>query len=429
MAENDQGEYSFIKEKIKEKPINKKRVLLKICFTVFLAVLFGLVACLVFTLSHPFMERWLQEEDEQQRVSLSEGDTETETQEVTRIPGVENSDSVEAETGSDVDFSQMTVDDYQRIQSKLYAIGTQANRSIVTVTGVKSDTDWFNTPYESHGQSSGVIVANNGPEILIMTEKKVIEDVKAIRVTFIDGVTVDASLKKYDGSTGIAILSVPVGTLNDDTLNHIQIATLGNALAESPGSVVIAVGSPLGSTYSVLAGNITSTGNTISAYDSNYSIFTTDIVGSSDGSGVLLNVKGEIVGVIMQDYSYDEANTLTAISISEVKDIIEMLLNNQSIPYLGLKVSTVTDEIKSEYDIPKGVYIKQVAVDSPALDAGLQSGDVIVEIDGESVKTVQDYRSAVLGKSVGDTIRIKVMRMGAEGYSEVSCRAVAGVLQ
>lgn len=429
MAENEQKEVPFIKEKIKDKPINKKRVALKSCFTVCLAVLFGLVACFVFTLVQPVMDQWLHGEDEEHPVSLSDGEAEIQEDGEDTLTDITQGVGGGQTEGTAVDFSQMTVEDYQALQSKLYAIGSQANRSIVTVTGVKNDTDWFNTPYESHGQSSGVIIANNGPEILIMTEKKVIEDVTAIRVTFINDVTVDAGLKKYDGSTGIAILSVPVGVLDEATLNRIEIAPLGNALAETPGSMVIAVGSPLGNTYSILTGNITSIGNCISTYDSDYRIFTTDIVGSSNGSGVLLNLKGEIVGVIMQDYSYNEANTLTAVSITDVKDIIEMMLNNRSIPYLGLKISTVTSEIEEEYDIPKGVYIKQVAVDSPALEAGLQNGDVIVEVDGEPVETTQAYRSALLEKSVGDTIRLTVMRQGAEGYSEMSCQAVVGVLK
>ena len=92
-------------------------------------------------------------------------------------------------------------------------------------------------------------------------------------------------------------------------------------------------------------------------------------------------------------------------------------------------MATVTSDIQEEYDIPQGVYIKQVAVDSPALNGGLQNGDVIIEMDGEAVETIQAYRSALMGQSVGDTIRIKVMRQGAEGYTEVSCHVEVGVLK
>lgn len=427
MADKDQEEFSFMKEKIKRKPVNKRKLVQKLGFNVLLAVIFGFVACLVFTCMRPVIERWLYK-DEEPRVSLpqyeemedTQIDTEEQTPEETETP-------VEGAEFS-VDFSEMMPADYQILQNKLYAIGTQANHSIVTVTGVKNDTDWFNTPYERQGQSSGVVVADNGTELLIMTEKRIIEDVSTIHVTFVNNMTTDATLKKYDGNTGIAILSVPLNEIDEGTMNRIEIAQLGNALAESQGSVVLAVGSPLGTTYSILMGNITSANNSISAYDGNYGIFTTDIVGSSDGSGVLLNLDGDIIGIIMQDYSTGEANTLTAVSVSQVKDILEKLMNNQDVPYLGLKVSTVTKDIQEEYEIPQGVYVKDVAFDSPALEAGLQSGDVITKINGEPVETAQAYRNAIMSHSVGDTIRISVMRQGAEGYSAVSCRATIGVL-
>ena len=88
---------------------------------------------------------------------------------------------------------------------------------------------------------------------------------------------------------------------------------------------MLALGSPLGTNFSILTGNITSTSNSISTFDANYNVLTTDIVGSSQGSGVLVNLSGEVVGIVMQDYSSGDENTLTAISVSQLKDIIEKL--------------------------------------------------------------------------------------------------------
>ena len=171
------------------------------------------------------------------------------------------------------------------MQNKLYAVGREANRFVVTVTGVKSDTDWFNNSYESRGQASGIIIADNGQELLILTERKVISDAQEVYVTFINDVTVEASMKHYDGNTGIAVLSVPKEQVDTDTMNAISVAKLGNSLTTMQGTMVIAVGSPLGTNYSILTGNITSTNNVISTIDNNYTVFTTDIVGSSSGSG------------------------------------------------------------------------------------------------------------------------------------------------
>lgn len=164
------------------------------------------------------------------------------------------------------------------------------------------------------------------------------------------------------GNTGIAILNVKRSDIEESTLGRIKVAVLGNSLQTTRGSIVLALGSPLGTTFSILTGNITSTSNSISTFDANYNVLTTDIVGSSQGSGVLVNLSGEVVGIVMQNYSSGDENTLTAISVSQLKDIIEKLSNGQDIPYLGLKLTSVTSDIEKEFDIPKGVYIKSVGM-------------------------------------------------------------------
>lgn len=427
MTKDGNEEFAFIKETNKHKPINKRRVLMKTGFTVALAVVFGVVACFVFTLMRPLMERWIHPQD-QTLVSIPKdedgteglGDTETEQEPDTEI-------STEGGTASTEESLDISPEEYQKLQNKLYNVGILANKSIVTVTGVRSDLDWFNSPYESQGQSSGVIIADTGRELLIMTERKVISDAQSIRVTFVNNTTVDAALKKYDGSTGIAILSVSRSALDDATLNRIEVAALGNSTLTTRGSVVLALGSPLGTNFSILMGTVTSTDNTISTYDANYNVLTTDIVGSSQGSGVLVNLNGEVVGIVMQDYD-NGSGTLTALSVSQLKDIIEKLSNGGDIPYLGLKISTVTADIQTEYEIPAGVYIKSVGMDSPAMAAGLQSGDVIVEMAGQEIRSVQNYKNVLSELSPGTEVEIVVKRQGANGYTRMTVSAAVGVL-
>ncbi len=328
-----------------------------------------------------------------------------------------------------MELPEFEIADFQELQNKLYAVGKEASRFVVTVTGVKSDTDWFNNPYESRGQASGIIIADNGKELLILTERKVIADAQEIYVTFFNEASVAASMKKYDGNTGIAVLSVPRTDIDEETMSRISVAVLGNSLVATQGMIAIAVGSPLGTNYSILTGNITSTTNSISTVDTNYTVFTTDIVGSSNGSGAIIDVRGEVIGLVMQDYSSrGDQNTLTAISISELKAIIEMLSNNQDIPYLGLELSTVTNDIAKGYDIPKGAYIKEVLMDSPAMAAGLQSGDVITSMGGEIIYTVDGYETKLLSLLPGSEVEIVVQRQGTEGYTEITCAVEVSVL-
>ena len=141
-------------------------------------------------------------------------------------------------------------------------------------------------------------------------------------------------------------------------------------------------------------------------------------------------MNGEVIGLVMQDYGNEEdQTTLTAISISELKQLIEKLSNNQDIPYIGLELTTVSAATAKEYYIPKGAYIKDVKMDSPALAAGLQSGDVITEMGGEAVYTVDSYESKLLALEPGDEVEIVVQRQGAEKYEEITCTVQVGVLK
>lgn len=429
MAEWDKQEkedFAFIKEKIKQKPVNKKRLFRQGMYTVGFAVLFGAVSCFVFVLLYPIVEEWLHPRQDP-FISIPEDEVGTE-----ELFGTEDISTEEKEAALDppqpelppVVVKELELADYQSLQNKIYAIGKEANCSVVTVTGVVSDTDWYNNLYESNGQASGIIIGDNGSELLILTEHKLVMAATQIQVTFIDEITVNAALKKYDGNTGIAILSVPLQTIGEDTKNRIAYAKLGNSLTVEQGNIAIAIGSPLGTNYSIGTGNITSVGNVIQTADATYTVFTTDIAGNSNSSGALLNLNGEIVGLVMQDYNENlDNNTLTAISISELKKIIEMLSNGRDIPYLGLKVLAVTEEIAKENDLAQGIYIKEVMLDSPAFEAGLQSGDVIVEMGGEEIYTVHTYESKVLELEPETPIEIVVSRQGMDEHLRLKVMA------
>lgn len=421
MEDQKHQKNEFIREQIKNKPVNRKKAAAKVGICAICGVVFALAAAVVFVLAEPAVRKILcpQEEENPDSVNTYIADAESVTESEQSDPDV-TSQAQES----------LSIADYQNLQNQLYAIGSQANHSIVTVTSVVSNTDWFHNSYESEGQGSGVIIQENASEVLILTEQKVITDPSRITVTFIDDTTAGAVMKKYDGNTGIAVLSVARSDISDSTLDTISIAEFGNSNGVTKGSIVIALGSPLGTNYSILTGNVTSTDNEISTIDHNYSIFTTDIVASKSSSGILINVSGQIVGMVMQDYSNSsEENTLIAVSSTELKSMIDMLAEGKDIPYLGMTVTTVTEKIEKEYDIPEGVYIKEAMMDSPAMAAGLQSGDVITKINGEKIASDTAYSSQVMKLTPGDTIPVVVQRQGADGYSEITCEVEVGVLE
>lgn len=411
----------FVREKIKDKPKNYKRLWIKLLTAAGCGIVFALTAVLVMLFMLPTLRGKMQENMPQTQLRDSQTDDTQDTPAETQS----EEDTQETQTQN----KEFTIDDYQKIQTQLYAIGNLANKSIVTITSVVSDTDWFNNSYEREGQGSGTIIGDEDGKLLILTERRIIKDASKISVTFIDDTVAPAELIKYDGNTGLAVLEVEKTKMESSTLSVIGVMSMGNSNSVHKGSIVIALGSPLGTNYSILTGSITSTSNEISTEDCNYSVYTTDIVANKNGSGILINTDGEMIGVVMQNYSAASTGALTAVDANELKEIIALLSDSKDVPYLGVHISTVTEKIANTYGIPKGVYIKEVEMDSPAMNAGLQSGDVILKIDDQDITSADSYTEAVLGLTLKETYSVVFMREGSNGYKELTCDIEAGILK
>ena len=180
------------------------------------------------------------------------------------------------------------------------------------------------------------------------------------------------------------------------------------------------MGSPLGISGSMGYGMIASSGITLSKVDANYKIFATDITGSTSGIGVLFNLQGQIVGIITTDrYSPDSKNMISAIGISELRKLIENMSNGKDAVYVGISGIDVTTEAHEEMAVPFGAYVRETAMESPAMLAGVQKGDVIVEINGEAVTKFSDYTAILLRSTPGDTLKVKFMRSAQGEYREM----------
>lgn len=435
MEEDKVSKKDFVREKIKDIPLNRRQALIRIGLSALSGVVFALAALLVLVLCGPMLQPILRGQDEDsgselQNVVLSET---TEIEELKSTETEQQVGSVDDDTEQIVETEKEEVsalENYQKLQNELYAIGEQANRSIVTITSVTSDKDWFNNSYETEGQGSGVIYQKKSGEYRILTEREGIADADRISVTFVNGATVEASLKMYDGSTGLAVLAVDASRMDASTKLAVTVAAFGDADKVESGAITIALGSPLGTSCSILTGSITSTGNEISLADSNYEIITTDMVSGYHGSGILINVEGEVIGFVMQeDLVSSLQNTLTAVSISSLQPVIERLSKGKKIPYLGLCISTVTDEIVRKYDLPKGVYIKSVQVGSPAMEGGLQSGDVITAVNETPTMTAEEYRDAVLSLKPEGICTVTVKRQNGTDYKEITFEIQTSVLE
>lgn len=414
-------DFDFMKEKIKERPVNKKKLLRRTIITASMAVVFGLVACLTFLVLEPLFSNWLYPEEEPQQVTfpaeedemlpedmlVSETETETETalNEII-VPPAE---------------AEFEAEDYQTLYDNLYKLAQENSKAIVTVTGVTSDRDWFNIPYENRGRASGVIVADTGKEYLILVDKSQIETVETIRVTFRDGAQADAELKNADPVTGMAIVGVKKETLGEEAKSQLMVATLGSSNNPNVlGSPVLILGSPYGTGNSIAYGMITSMGNVLHLPDAIYKLIKTDIYGSTKASGAVFNMRGQVIGIVNESFNEEGMeNQLNAIGISELKNTIERLSNGQEQAYIGIYGTDVTLEAQQEQNVPMGAYVTEIELDSPAMQAGIQSGDIITKLGGQTITSYSDYIGQLSYVTAGNTVVVTVMRQGQNEYREL----------
>ncbi len=431
----NQKDYEFMKEKIKDKPGKTVRFGMKVILVLVLAVIFGIAACITFVVARPSVEKlFLKIKGE--AVTIPKDDAGGEGSESSGGDAVvEDSVSSEDEDIPDTVYitekQELELSDYQNVIYQLYTIGKEANHSVVTVTGVSNGTDWFNDSYEREGQGTGIIFLKNERELLVLSEKKNLVEAESIHVTFQNGEQVEAKLKKYDGNTGIAVLSVALGSLTQSLQDSVKAIELGNSYQVIKGTVVLAVGNFTGENYSILCGNVTNSSAKISTWDANYTVLNTDMVASENGAGVLINLEGQVVGIILQDYASanDTGSTVTALSISELKALIEDLSNGGDIPYLGVKISMVTEQIAKENGLPIGVYVKEIRADSPAMAAGLQAGDVIVKIGAQEITSEKIFTETLMKYRPEQKMNFTVKRMRADGqYQEVACETTLQML-
>lgn len=430
-------DFEFMKEKIKERPINRKKLIRKTIITASMAVVFGLIACVTFLLLEPVLSNWLYPEEEPKPVTFPEVVEEMLPEDMLQkdpqitVPEYVPSATPEPEIQPIVEKVELQITDYQLLYQKLYTIAQDSRKSMVTVTGVTSDVDWFNNTYESKGQTSGLIVADNGKKLLILVDKETVEEAESIQVIFCDGKQTTAAIEASDPNTNLSIISVPLTEVGESTRKEIVLAKLdysnGEGLAGSP---IVAVGSPMGTSGSVVYGMLTSTGNTVNVVDNSYQLMTTDIYGSLTAGGVILNMEGTVIGVIDMNYNgEDSPNVLSAIAISGLTKTITKLSNAQQMAYLGIYGTDVTEEANADLKVPFGAYVTEIVMDSPAMLTGIQSGDVIVKIGETEITDFSSYVDAILASAPGDVTTITVMRQAKEGYQEMSFDITMGTLK
>ncbi|MDO5817210.1 MAG: trypsin-like peptidase domain-containing protein [Eubacteriales bacterium] len=411
--------------------------------TIALAVIFGLVAAVVFQAANFAADRF-----------LNTGKSSVQ---------IKTTDSVDLqETASDDSTADKVLSDSEN--GTVAAVAQASMPSVVAITTVSvqeipSFFGYSSRQYKSASTGSGIIVGDNDDELLIATNNHVVDGATTLSVCFIgDDVAnaetetvnagdngdlnvedaVSAKIKGTDADNDLAVVAVKKSDIPEDTLNQIKIAQIGSSDDLAVGQQVVAIGNALGYGQSVTSGWISALNRTISTDDGTNStglIQTDAAINPGNSGGALLNMKGELIGINSAKYADSAVEGMGyAIPISKAKPILEELMNRETREkvdsskkgYLGVSLANLTTEAIEMYNMPTGAFVRNVEDDSPAQEAGICKGDIIVKFDGQKVSDGDDLLDKLQYYKSGEKIEAVIARATNGEYEENTVELTLG---
>lgn len=411
--------------------------------TIALAMIFGLVAAVVFQAANFAADRF-----------LNTGKSSVQ---------IKTTDSVDLqETASDDSTADKVLSDSEN--GTVAAVAQASMPSVVAITTVSvqeipSFFGYSSRQYKSASTGSGIIVGDNDDELLIATNNHVVDGATTLSVCFIgDDVAnaetetvnagdngdlnvedaVSAKIKGTDADNDLAVVAVKKSDIPEDTLNQIKIAQIGSSDDLAVGQQVVAIGNALGYGQSVTSGWISALNRTISTDDGTNStglIQTDAAINPGNSGGALLNMKGELIGINSAKYADSAVEGMGyAIPISKAKPILEELMNRETREkvdsskkgYLGVSLASLTTEAIEMYNMPTGAFVRNVEDDSPAQEAGICKGDIIVKFDGQKVSDGDDLLDKLQYYKSGEKIEAVIARATNGEYEENTVELTLG---
>lgn len=315
----------------------------------------------------------------------------------------------------------------------------QVMPSIVAITSktlVNSGSfgpSWFyNNGKEQYqeGAGSGIIVSQTEDELLILTNHHVIDGAEELSVQFVNEKSYDAKIKGSSEKKDVAIISVKTKDIDNETMEQIKIATIGDSNKLKVGNGIIAIGNALGYGQSVTTGVVSALNRTVTTDVSTTKMIQIDAaINGGNSGGALINAVGEVVGINSVKYSSSGSATSAsvegmgfAIPITDVKELIEGLMNGEEIDdsdvVLGIEGYIITEAQSKAYNMPQGFYISKVTEGKGAEKAGIEMGNIVTEIEGKKVESIEIIKNILLDKKSGDKIKVKVSYIAKNKYNE-----------
>ena len=418
--------WQFIQEKIVRQPLSRRQIIRYIILTVICAVLFGTISAVCFTVTKTVAKKIMGQEKAEESRPITIPKDEPETQ--TPVPVQEAStEPVEEKVRSELEKYPYSLEDLNKMYGNLRTLASEADKSIAAIHSIQREKDWFDNPIETTGQFSGVVIDARREEVLVLAPSKAVETADSLEVVFSDSEVVPGTVKQTDSQMGLTVICADVSSLEDVQYEKIKPVKLGNSYSSRQGDLVFTVGSPAGMVHSSCYGFISYIAKNVQMTDGNARVLYADVKSRADAGTFLFNTDGELIGWGTDRYDQDvETGMETFMSISDYKGILELLSNGIPVPYLGIEGQEVTTEMEKN-GMPAGIYITAAAPESPAYNAGLQSGDILDEINDVKIEGMKNFQAQVERLHVGDHITVTVQRNnGKDEYKEIEFAVTMG---
>lgn len=415
LEENKQANenFGFIKQEVGQKKWGSKQKKRAGMFvTVFLlAVMFGVIASISYKASDYVLTNIL---EENKRVEV---DFPTQT-----VPGTPIGNGGD---GATTQVDPAALEEYSSILLGVQQVADTLSPAIVTVTAVRKELDAiFGETAPVASEHTGIILADNQLEYLILVNYSQLyaDRVDSLSVTFRNGLVADAELLEANEELDLAVIRASHKNYGAEELEQIRVISVGDSSGLSAGAVVIAVGSPTGKHLSVDVGMVSSTGEIGYITDSSVSLISTNMFGYEDGFGVLVNAKGEMVGVLTRCFA-GERQMQQAYSINELKPLLQYMINGKQPNAFGAVFQELSQVVLTELSLDNGLLITEVRSDSPAYESEFRRGDIITRIGEHDIYFASQFFTVLNNYLPGQEIDITFYRNGKKTVKTMEIQA------
>lgn len=322
------------------------------------------------------------------------------------------SDNVTEIPSSDNGNVKVTMDEASR---NTVDIINKVQPSVACITSIVQGVDFFNQSYQSKGAGSGVVFFKDNDNAYIVTNNHVIAGASTVSISLNECDLVAAKLVGKDANADLAVISVSLKDLANAGVTNVQVAEFGNSEEVEVGETVIAIGNALGEGNTATKGILSSQTRDVNIQGTKLTVLQTDAaINPGNSGGALVNSKGQVIGINTAKISMTTVEGIGYSIASDVaKPIIEELMNSTSTPTLGVYITSVSEEVAAQNNLPQaGVLVQKIIEGGSASYADIQAGDLITSFNGTPVFNTDQLMSAVKQCKIGQTVDLTIVRNG-----------------